>query len=181
MNKFISILRGINVSGQKKILMADLKAMYKALGFSSVITYIQSGNVIFETDIDDAKQLATMIKNQIKKQTSFDVPIIIRSHKQIKSIIANCPYGKVDLEQDGTKTLVTFLSDTPNKTKITDLLNIVKAPETLFIEAQDVYLHCPNGYGKTKLSNVFLERKLGVQATTRNWKTLLKLDELASQ
>ena len=177
--KKISILRGINVSGQKKIKMFDLKQLYEDLGFSEVVTYIQSGNVVFESEISDTKKLKEMIEKGITDQYDFGVPVIIRKHLDFKQIIEGCPFGKIDLEEGGTKVLLTLLAQTPNDASITQLMAYVKTPEQLVIKDKSIYLHCPNGYGRSKLSNVFIENKLKVQATTRNWKTVEKLFEIS--
>ncbi len=178
--KYISILRGINVSGQKKIKMADLKALYESLGFKNVETYIQSGNVLFETNTTKVGELKIKIEKAISKKYGFDVPVEIRNGRELSDIINNTPFGALDLEGNGTKLLVTFLAAKPTATKITKLMEYVAAPEELVVAGREVYLHCPNGYGKTKLSNTFLERTLGVDATTRNWKSVCKLHEMAS-
>jgi len=175
----IAILRGINVSGHKKIKMVDLKQLFINLGFTDVVTYIQSGNVIFDTEVSDDTKLTQMIKGAIKEHYDFEVPVIIRCHAEIKSIIKNCPFGEVDLLKNGAKVLLSMLAQTPDAENIQCLMSYVKAPEQLVIKDKNVYLFCPNGYGNSKLSNVFIENKLKMQATTRNWKTVHKLFELS--
>lgn len=177
--KYISILRGINVSGQKKIKMLDLKSLYESLGFQNVVTYIQSGNVIFETSDKNKSNVKMLIEDAIVKKYKFHVPVEIRTKREIESIIKNNPFGTVDLVKDGTKVLVTFLSSIPDKVKVTEVLSKVVTPEKLVIKGQEVYLYCPNGYGVSKLSNSFIEKKLEVEATTRNWKSVHKLYELS--
>lgn len=179
MNKYISILRGINVSGQKKIKMADLKALYLSLGFDDVSTYIQSGNVIFSCDESNQLKIKEEIELAIKAAYGFEVPVDVRCVEQFNAVLANLPFEDIDLAQDGTKVMVTFLSGEPEQSNIDAIAQYVKAPEKLIVDGQVAYLHCPNGYGKTKLSNVFLEKKLGVCATTRNLKSVSKLCELA--
>ncbi len=177
--KYISILRGINVSGQKKIKMGDLKSLYELMGFQDVVTYIQSGNVIFDATAGNEFELKSRIEKSIEKKYKFHVPVEIRTNRKFENIIKNCPFGSVDLAAEGTKVLVTFLSSIPAKDKITELLKHVVAPEKLVFSGRDVYLYCPNGYGKSKLSNTFIENKLKVKATTRNWKSVHKLFELS--
>ena len=177
--KYVSILRGINVSGQKKIKMADLKYLYELLDFQSVVTYIQSGNVIFDAPVKNKSDLKKKIVEAIEEKYKFHVPVEIRTNREIRDIIRNCPFGSVDLVQDGTKVLITFLSSKPSKDRVSDIQKYVVAPEKLVARGKEVYLYCPNGYGKSKLSNTFLEHKLGVEATTRNWKTIHKLYELS--
>jgi uncharacterized protein (DUF1697 family) len=192
MKTYISILRGINVSGQKKILMADLKKLYESLNFLNVKTYIQSGNIIFdyqntedhndEIDLQEIQQkISLQIANKIAEQYDFQVPVIIRNVEEMESCIKNNPFiGKyADLD----KFHVSFLSQIPTESNI-DKLND-KAKEGYFrddeylILGKEVYLYCPNGYGITKLSNNFLENKLKVIATTRNWKTVNELLRIA--
>ena len=177
--KYISILRGINVSGQKKVIMGDLKSLYELLGFQNVVTYIQSGNVIFDASVKNKADLKTKIEEAIEEKYKFHVPVEIRTNREIENIIKNSPIGSVDLVEDGTKVLVTFLSSKPSEVKISALQKYVAAPEKLVVVGKEVYLYCPNGYGKSKLSNTFLEHKLGIEATTRNWKTVHKLYELS--
>jgi uncharacterized protein (DUF1697 family) len=177
--KYISILRGINVTGQKKIKMADLKALYEAQEFESVTTYIQSGNVIFESKMMSKEGLKKTIENAIEDKFTFHVPVDIRTNQELKQIVENCPYEEVTAEENSTKILVAFLQSTPSTKKQELLLEYVKSPERLTIQGSEVYLYCPNGYGRSKLTNTFIENKLGISATTRNWKSVKKLYELS--
>jgi uncharacterized protein (DUF1697 family) len=179
MNRYISLLRGINVSGQKKIKMADLKELYTSLGYRNVVTYIQSGNVIFDADSLDRTKIRDELESTVETHYGFQVPVEIRTGDELEGIIRNCPFGYVDLKEDGTKVMVTFLSEEPTAEKVSELQKYVKNPEIIVVSGREVYLNCPDGYGKTKLSNVFIERILGVKATTRNWKSIHKLYELS--
>ncbi len=178
------MLRGINVSGQKKIKMADLKVLYEALGFAHVITYIQSGNVVFT--VEKNTSLTALIETAIQKQYGFDVPVLLRTTQDFDDIIKNCPFTHLNLdgvgiEQNGTKVLVTFLSNAPLDEDVQNVRKYLSPSETMLVKGNAIYLHCPDGYGKTKASNALLEKKLKVQATTRNWKTVQKLFALASE
>ena len=161
--------------------MNDLKSLYEDLGFQDVVTYIQSGNVVFNTQTKDSTELKESIETAIKKKYKFHVPVEIRTVTEISNVIKNCPFGSVSLEEEGTKVLVTFLSSKPAKGKIEALLKYVMEPEKLVLKGKDVYLYCPNGYGKSKLSNTFLEKKLEVGATTRNWKSVNALFTLSME
>ena len=172
------MLRGINVSGQKKVKMDDLRALYESLGLQNVITYIQSGNVIFECRNTNKTELKQKIEKSIEEKYEFKVPVEIRTDRELENILNNSPFGHIELAEEGTQFLVTFLSTIPSESKVSEIQHFVAAPEQLFICGQEIYLHCPNGYGKSKLSNSFLENKLGIKATTRNWKTVNKLYEL---
>lgn len=171
----LSILRGINVSGQKKILMSDLKQLYEGLDFEKVKTFIQSGNVVFESKANTT--LAKKIEQKIKQKYEFDVPVVIRTLDEMEVIISHNPFLKTKgIELD--KLHVTYLSETPTAENIKKIKEINFEPDAFHITGKDIYIHCPNGYGRTKLTNTFFEKKLSVSATTRNWKTsneLLKM------
>ena len=175
MTTYISMLRGINVSGQKKIKMEELKEFYRSLGFKNIQTYIQSGNVIFESSDKNVSKIINKIERKIKKSFGFDVLVLIRTKNDLKKLIDNNPFAK----KDNSKLLVTLLSDTPLQSPIDEITKIKDDSEEFFIFGKEIYLFCPNGYGKSKLSNNFFERKLKLSATTRNWKTVNKLLELA--
>ena len=178
---YISILRGINVSGQKKIKMADLRTLYQENGFENVSTYIQSGNVVFDSSEVDRSKLRSFIENVIEDHYEFHVPVDLRTNLEIKAVIENCPYEEAVNEDNATKILVTFLRSIPSEENIMALSQYVNPPEKLIVQGAQVYLYCPNGYGRSKLNNTFLERKLGVSATTRNWRSVKKIYELSVQ
>jgi len=176
---YISLLRGINVAGQKNILMADLKALYVSLGFCDVQTYIQSGNVIFESELE-ADGIVTLIEKAISKKYAFDVSVQVREVAMFERLVDECPFKELDLVVEGTRVMVTFLAVRPSEEAMEKLMTYVKEPERLVYHDKHIYLHCPNGYGKTKLSNTFIEKILGVSTTTRNWKSVVKLFDLGT-
>jgi uncharacterized protein (DUF1697 family) len=171
------MLRGINVSGQKKIKMGELKKLYGSLDFKNVKTYIQSGNVIFECSDTNVSKLINKIERKIKNFFGFDVLVLIRTIPEMQKLIENNPFAK----KNTSKLHVTFLSDTPTQSPMDEINKIKDQSEEFFISDKEIYLFCPNGYGRSKLSNNFFERKLGLSATTRNWNTVNKLLELAEQ
>ena len=181
MQTFISILRGINVSGQKKILMADLKSLFESLKFSDVNTYIQSGNVSFKANekLSDIL-LAEKIEKAIYKKYSFEVPVIIRNEGELKKITSSNPFLK-EKGIDIKKLHVTFLSQIPGEAEIKNIAGVDYSPDRFVITGKEIYLHIPESYGETKLSNNFFEKKLKVKATTRNWNTVNKLLEMVLQ
>ena len=177
MPAWISILRGINVGGQKKIRMADLKALYEGLGFKEVTTYIQSGNILFRTeDHQPGLVLSEKIEEAIEEKYHFWVPVIIRTSDEIQMILSSNPFLKennINME----KLHVTFLDKEPSSENVTIIQKTGFPPDRFLISGKEVYLYCPIGYGVTKLSNTFFEKKLLVKATTRNWNTVVKLGE----
>jgi len=179
MKTYISILRGINVSGSKKIKMTDLKALYEKLGFQDVQTYIQSGNVIFKNKKADKLAIKNKIEFEILDQYGFAVPVMVLVIQELNDVFANNPFANKRME-DISKLHVTFLEKTPKNELLSNILNIQKSSDEFIIKEKAIYLFCPNGYGRTKLTNTFFEKKLKTTATTRNWKTLCKLVELSS-
>ncbi len=173
MSTYISILRGINVGGQKKIKMTDLKKLYENLGFDNVQTYIQSGNVVFESNETNIKKLEQLIFEGIKKQYGFEVPNIILKPEEIENALKTNPFKDID------KMYFTFLAETPTKENIEKLYTYSFDDEYYELIDKVVYFHCPNGAGRAKMSNNFFENKLKVMATSRNLNTTKKLLEMA--
>lgn len=177
MQTYIALLRGINVSGQKKIKMADLKVHLENLNFENVRTYIQSGNVIFESTKTDATDLAIKIKVEILKQYGFDVPTLVLTSKYLKNILNKNPLGK---DKNTDQIYFTILADKPSTENIEKIKKENYFPDEFSILDKVVYLYLSNGYGRAKMNNNFFENKLKVQATTRNWKTLNKILEITN-
>jgi uncharacterized protein (DUF1697 family) len=168
---YIAILRGINVSGSKKLPMAELRTLLAKLDFQKVQTYIQSGNVVFASDEKNQEKLGEQISEAIKKQYDYDVPVLVKTIAEWKTAMANNPFTDKDISKQG----ITFLATIPT---VTDFEIDSKDDEFKIINSE-VYLYCPNGFGRSKLTNNLFERKLKTQATTRNWKTIHKLLEMA--
>jgi uncharacterized protein (DUF1697 family) len=177
MNTFISMLRGINVSGHNKISMADLKDLYESLDFHNVVTYVQSGNVVFDSANKDVSKLSAQIESQIQKSLNLSVSVILRDINDLKSIITGNPFIK--RKKDPIKLYVTFLQESPAPFDFNKLPALSNESEEFIIVDKEIFIFCPNGYGRTKLNNNFFEKKLNVIATTRNWNTVNALYKLA--
>jgi uncharacterized protein (DUF1697 family) len=176
---YVAILRGINVSGQKLIRMEDLKDLFDSFGFTDIVTYIQSGNVIFHTPSTSQETLVRKISEGILGKFGFDVPVIVRNTDELKEIIRKNPFpGEKNILAD--KLHVTFLSEVPEEERKQHLEKLSCGQDRFALAGKEVYLYCPGGYGNTKLSNTFFENKLKVTATTRNWNTVNKLLELGT-
>jgi uncharacterized protein (DUF1697 family) len=180
MDRYISILRGINVGGNRKILMKDLKSLYEKLGFSKVETYIQSGNVIFETDQKLCNyELEQRIQQEIAKIFGFDVSVIVRTSGEWAESIAQNPFLKEE-NVDINRLHLTCLKELPAADLLEKIRNIQYPPDRYEIIGCNVFIFCAAGYGTSKLVNSLFESKLKVQATTRNWKTVMKLNEIST-
>lgn len=155
--------------------MTDLVQLYEDLGFKDVVTYIQSGNVIFKSTqkTTDAK-LARLIEAKIAEKYDFQVPVIIRTLDELESVVSLNPFKNEEIDS----LYITFLSNAPNSINLEKLENVSFLPDKFEILDKEIYLSVA-GYGNTKLNNNFFESKLKVSASTRNWKTTLKLVEIA--
>lgn len=177
MKTYIALLRGINVSGHKMIKMEKLCEVLKELEFEKISTYIQSGNILFKSKIEDEKKLEKMISDLIYKHFGFDVPVIVVTPEDLKTTIKNNPFAKENIALP--QPYVAFLSTVP---AIWDL-EVLKATnfqkDRFVVLEKNMYLHYADGAGSTKLSNAVIEKKLKLTATARNWKTVLKLVELS--
>jgi len=175
---YVSLLRGINVGGHKKVLMADLKALYQSLNLSNVSTYIQSGNVIFDSDIADKNKIKNIIEQAIEHQYGFTVPVELCTYAELEKIRMALPFQNIDVKADGGKMMIIFLSAQPISENIAKLSPLLNVSEKLDVGEHCLYLYCGDGFGKSKLTNKLIENKLKVSTTSRNLKTLIKLCEL---
>jgi uncharacterized protein (DUF1697 family) len=157
------------------IKMAHLKALYESIGFTGVTTHLQSGNVIFGWNGKDPSSVGKLIGEAIEKSFGFPVTVIIRPASALGRIIDACPFiGRHGI--DKSKLHITFLRSKPGAALVKALGPLAaKSTDEYKLLGSEIYLHCPNGYGKTLLSNTFFERQLKVPATTRNWKTVNSL------
>jgi uncharacterized protein (DUF1697 family) len=176
---YIALLRGINVSGRKIIKMDHLKSMFISLGFQSVTTYIQSGNVVFETAEAETGILCETIANKINHEFGFEVPVIVRALDELKEAIRQNPFGTDAIAED-EKLYITFLSKEPTAEAIAIFESFENGIDKFRVLNREVYILCgKNGYGNSLFSNTFVEKKLKVSATTRNWETTNKLAAIA--
>ena len=157
--------------------MADLRSLYESLGFGNVQSYVQSGNVVFDSNEQDVTKLKESIEAQIEAQIGFSVPVLILTAADFQRIIESHPFKN----EEAIRVLVTFLYMHPEQSKLLDLSHYEDKVDKFAIGEQEIFLFCPGGYGKTKLSNTFFERKLDVVATTRNWKSVNALYEMATK
>lgn len=178
MNRYICILRGINVSGKNPLPMAALRELFASLGCQRVATYIQSGNAVFDAE-GTATELEERISGAIHDRFGFEVPVLLLTAGYLAEIVAGNPY-LINRSEDPAKLHVTFFSRQPGTEEIAALEGTHYPPDEWFAGNRAVYLFCPEGYGNTKFSNAFFERKLKVTATTRNWKTVNELLRMAS-
>ena len=178
MIKYIAILRGINVGSGRKVPMTDLKKLCESLGLQNVQTYIQSGNVVFELGRPEAILMLEMRLQQAFSETfGFDIPVIVRTDEEWAESIAQNPFLKEE-NLDIERLHLTFLKELPKPELLEKIKGYQYLPDRYEIIGRNVFIFCAAGYGTSKLVNSFFESKLKVPATTRNWKTVLKLHEM---
>lgn len=173
MNIYIALLRGINVSGQKKIKMADLKMLFETLGFQEVRTYIQSGNVVFKSDLEDTAVLQNTIEAELIKVYSVSIPTLVLKRKDLLDIYQKNPFSG-DAE-DMKKICFVLLKEEPEEDKAVALAKETFPNENFIITSECVYLQCLNGFGRAKCNNNFFEKRLRTKATSRNHRTITQL------
>jgi uncharacterized protein (DUF1697 family) len=172
---YVALLRGINLGARNKVSMPDLRALFESLGAEDVETYVQSGNVVFRSR-DNAGKLTESIEKRIGRDLGLSVTVLLRTRQQLAKVFAGNPFAAD--KREPTKLHVTFLAANPDPARVRKLDPKRAEPDEFRVVGQEVYLHCPNGYGKSKLTNAYFEEQLGVAATTRNWKTVTKLVDL---
>lgn len=171
----LALLRGINVGGKNILPMKDLAKMFADAGCTNVRTYIQSGNVIFQTPAG-APKIAETITTKIENRYGYRVPLVLRTSEQLLKTIGGNPFLKAGAHE---KTLyVYFLAHSPNTAAIAALDPARSAPDAFHVLGQEIYLHLPNGMGRSKLTNAYFDSKLSTTCTARNWATVLKLAEM---
>jgi len=168
---YISMLRGINVGGHKRIKMDRLRASFEALGFTQVKTYIQSGNVVFKTAKNSPAALSRKIEGRILKDFGFSASVITRTAEEISKTIVSNPFLKepgIDLE----KLHVMFLSEAPAPPALKKLAELIATPDQCRCSNEEIYFYFPNGVSQSVLMKSPVDRILAVVTTTRNWKTV---------
>jgi len=180
MNTYISILRGINIGGHKKIKMDALRQMYTNLGYTEVQSYIQSGNVTFNSSETNILDIEKIISEKILQTFGFEVTVLIITADEFRNAIKTNPFQK-DTLKDPAFMHLTFLSCIPENNLQDSISPADYLPDEFRIIGRTIYIYCPNGYGNTKITNNFFENKLKLTATTRNLKTCTELLSMAEK
>jgi uncharacterized protein (DUF1697 family) len=177
MHTFISMLRGINLGSHNKVAMPELVRLYTSLGLVNIQVYVQSGNLVFASDQPDAGYLSARIEGEIRSVFGYDVNVFIRDPASFQRLLDRNPFTH-ERDEDPARLHVTFLFRPPTPAEWSNLGPSIRDTDEFSTGEQEVFLFCPNGYGRTRLSNSFFERKLGQPATTRNWRTVNALFEM---
>jgi len=174
MTTHLALLRGINVSGHNMIKMDALKSTLEAIGYQNVQTYIQSGNVFVDTDEENASAVGFKIKQEIFKIFGHEVPIVVVNKEDLAVCFKNNPFLK-EKDIDTKKLYVAFVSTTLKSDSINDLKISQFKPDEASIDGNKIYIKYAVGAGKTRFDQKYIEKKLNVTATIRNWNTVTQL------
>jgi len=172
----VALLRGVNVGGKNCVPMKDLAEIFAKAGCGDVRTYIQSGNVLFRATPAIAEGVPSRITAQIAKRFACQVPVVLRTADQFTAAVRNNPFREVPQEA----LHVYFLAGVPDAARAAQLDPDRSKPDAFVVHGREIYLHLPNGIGRSKLTNAYFDSKLSTISTARNWRTVLKLLELMS-
>ena len=175
----IALLRGINLGGKNAVPMADLRGWVEAAGGEAVRTYVQSGNVLFDASLADAPRIAAAITMQIKERLGHSVPVVLLTAVEFHQIARSNPYlaeGALENELH-----VLLLSAVPEPERVAKLDPDRSPPDRFTVAGRAVYHHAPNGVARSKLTNAYVDRALGVTSTARNWRTVGNLLALSGE
>ena len=186
MTTFVALLRSINVGGRNRVLMGDLASLVESLGFGRVETYLQSGNVVF-TGNGTPNSVARAIEVGVAGELGLEVPVVVRSLRQLNRSLGANPFLRSGV--DPKSLHVTFLAGAPSPDRPSAPGRLGTSSgegdsyggDRFEVVGSDVFVHCPGGYGSTKLNNAFFERRTGMVATTRNWRTVTTLARMAGR
>ncbi|MEU1199337.1 DUF1697 domain-containing protein [Streptomyces sp. NPDC005813] len=176
--RYAALLRGINVGGAKKVPMAELRTLMEGLGHGDVRTYLQSGNAVFSSDRGDEESLAAQLAEAVEKHFGFTVGVLVRDHAYLKAVREACPFPAAELE--AKQLHATYFSGPVDARRFADVAPDAFLPEEYRLGDRVLYLYAPDGLGRSKLAEALARPKLlkGILATTRNWNTVVKLEEL---
>ena len=177
MTVYIALLRGVNVGGHNKLPMKELTELCARLGLEDVRTYIQSGNIVFRSSIPPS-DIAATVHAGIAERFGFDIPVMVFDADEWGRILSASPYGALAAE-DPAKVLVTLLDGKPAESQLEKLSGVVSGDEEFHLDGRALYLRLPQGAGRSKLAARVAAANFKTPATARNWRTMLKLEEMA--
>jgi len=172
------LLRGINVGGQKKIKMAELRTRLEEVGFESVATYIQSGNVILESSLD-VDSVAAGVTAAIEQSFGFSVSAAVRTAAELKRIVSAAPFERASMDADEKRHLVAFLSDVVDSSAADQFAPYLSEGDCVVAAGRELFIYLSGGQARSKLNTTLIETKLRISSTMRNWKTVKVLLELS--
>ena len=176
--RYAALLRGINVGGNKKIAMAELREVLTGLGYTDVTTYLQSGNAVFTAPKRSAQALARVLEDTIADRFGMKVSVVIRTGEELADVLGRNPLPGAP--ENPSRFFVAFLSGVPDPARTSEIEAQSFGEDRIWVSGSEAFLWCPAGAADTQLTNNLIEKRLGVTATSRNWNTVNKLVSLTS-
>ncbi|MER6558124.1 DUF1697 domain-containing protein [Streptomyces sp. NPDC001027] len=175
---YAALLRGINVGGNRKLPMAELRALLEELGHGDVRTYLQSGQAVFSSAHGDEESLAAGLTAAIEKRFGFTVGVLVRDHAYLRAVADACPFPAAELE--AKQLHATYFSGPVDEERFVGIDRAAHLPEDFRLGDRVLYLYAPDGLGRSTLAEQLARPRVnkGLIATTRNWNTVLKLVEM---
>jgi uncharacterized protein (DUF1697 family) len=178
MTRYVAFLRGINLGPNRRVAMKDLRRVLEEAGYAGVRTHLQSGNVVLSSDAAP-EQLGRDLAATLRDAFGMDIAVVVRTRDELADVVARDPFG--DEATDPALYQVTFLSDEPERERVEALERADVAPERVAVSGREVYAWHPNGVARSELATLISAQRLGVEATARNWRTVVKLLEMADE
>ena len=178
MTTHIGLLRAVNLAGHNKVGMTPLRELLTALGMQDARTLLQSGNVVFRSDVQTAAQLERVLEQAVAKRLGVETDFFVRTGSEWKSIIAGNPFPE-EAQRDPGHLLVVFLKDAPARRNVAALQSAIKGRAVVRAKGRHAYIVYPDGVGRSRLTSALIEKHLATRGTGRNWNTVLKLGALA--
>ncbi len=173
---YAAFLRGINVGGNKKVAMAELRQMFADIGFGEVKTLLQSGNVVFESS-EEAEVLEAKLCEETEKQLNVKCDYFVRSSQQLEEAVAANPFTR-EAKDDPSHLIVVFLRESPDAGTVQSVAAAIQGPDKMKAFGRQIYVVYPDGIGPSTVGRTPGWNKLVGVGTARNWNTLLKVAEL---
>jgi uncharacterized protein (DUF1697 family) len=171
------LLRGVNVGGRNRVPMKELARIFAGIGCRDVRTYIQSGNVLFRATKSLAARVPRVVSALIREELRLEVPVLVRSGAELEAVARGNPFARRGA--DPASLHVAFLAYEPSGEAVAALDPDRSPPDEFVVRGREIYLRCPNGMGRSRLTAEYLDRTLGNVSTARNWNTVRKLVALA--
>lgn len=175
--RYVALLRGVNVGGRNVLPMRALAAIFQRAGASDVRTYIQSGNVVFSAPVSKADEITARVRTAMESEFDLRSPVVLRSREEFAQAIRSVPFASSD-SSDAASIHVGFLEREPSADAVRALDPERSPGDSFEVVGREVYLWTPRGIARTKLTNHYFDRTLNTVSTMRNWRTVTKLAEL---
>jgi uncharacterized protein (DUF1697 family) len=175
----VALMRGINLAGKNSLPMKELVTLFAEAGAKDISTYIQSGNVIYRVAASKAAKIPSLVAKAILARHGLKVPVVTRAAAELAAVARANPFSKKGTDDKALH--VVFLADAPAEASLAALDAQRSPPDCFACTKREIYLSCPNGLGRSKLTTAYFDSKLGTTSTIRNWRTVLKLVELTGE